>query len=46
MARQLMHERAIALAPVPNAASTLVAEQEAAFARRDWEMRVSQLGMR
>jgi hypothetical protein len=36
-AYELMHERARAVAPAPNTASRLVAEQEAAFARRDWE---------
>ena len=32
-----MHGRARASAPAPNAAARLVAEQESAFARRDWE---------
>jgi hypothetical protein len=36
-AHELMRERARVLTPVPNAASRLVAEQEAAFARRGWE---------
>jgi hypothetical protein len=36
-AYELMHERARAAAPAPNAASRLVAEQEGSFARRDWE---------
>ena len=43
-ARELLHERAGALAPSPNAASALVAEQAAAFARRDWESFRASLG--
>ena len=37
LAFELLHERARETAPVPNAASALLAEQEGAFAGRDWE---------
>jgi hypothetical protein len=43
-ALELMHQRALATSPPANAASVLVAEQEDAFARRDWAAFRASLG--